>query len=174
MQVQYENTFEDIVQFQVYFNEHSELGRRAKLIALIAGLATFVVAGIVMWFVTKSPLPLVLFGLVIVGWIAWYPSRYRKTVQKNARRFVKEVWKQQFLTTLSIDEEGLHAASEGGDSNLKWSMIRSIDEDLAATYLFFGNGTAIVVPHRSFPSNLERVEFFDRARAHWSKAQLEG
>lgn len=81
------------------------------------------------------------------------------TAVMRINSFYKQKKITDFTVTFTTDKEGIHAASERGDSDLPWNRIVEIRETRHAFYVFITDAHANVLPKDQFSGEAEIAEF---------------
>ena len=81
------------------------------------------------------------------------------TAVMRINSFYKQKKITDFTVTFTTDKEGIHAASERGDSDLPWNRIVEIRETRHAFYVFITDSHANVLPKDQFSGEAEIAEF---------------
>ncbi len=70
------------------------------------------------------------------------------------------------IKSITIGPDGVHSSDEQSEAQIKWSAIEKIANSPSATYLFIGALSAVIVPHRAFATDGERMEFVSLAEKY--------
>ncbi len=81
------------------------------------------------------------------------------TAVMRINSFYKQKKITDFTVTFTTNKEGIHAASERGDSDLPWNRIVEVRETRYAFYVFITDAHANVLPKDQFSSEAEIAEF---------------
>jgi hypothetical protein len=165
-----ELTADDLVAFNLHYALTSPVAKRNAanyrfvLIAISALLAG--------WFVT------VLFGAlwmgvaaaVAAGTISYFRApalRARQARHELAKAFSECALGGGGLSTISLDDEGLHEESEDTSLTVRWSGIKRVEDTEAHVYIYFGARQAFILPRRGQQDAVDR--FAAAVRDHLGK-----
>lgn len=74
------------------------------------------------------------------------------------------------VTTVTLDEHGVHVEAEAGRLDVEWGMFKRIEQTQDCIYLLYGQSLATIVPKRTFRNEAEAQAFFRFARESWGRA----
>ncbi len=163
MQINYELTKQDYIDFNLYHISYSKTSRQALFIqryitSLIFLLAPFVVARF-----TEIPLEywLVTFAITYLLWVFFYPKYFKRVVGKRVSKMVDEGKNVDLLgyRTVTIDAEGLHSKSDVSESTIKWSSVENVVETKEHIFIYVSAISAHIVPFRIFETDKDKEEF---------------
>jgi len=173
VEVEYEVTMEDMVEFNRYHMAHSPTVRRTLRSARLLASAAFVGIGILISVAEGTFTGLAAFGLVSVLWFLLMPAFIVRRTIKNVRRMLSEGENRGLLgkCTLSIAVDGLRVVRETGESTFAWCAVERIVTSERHVYIYVGATSALVIPKDAFADPAGCEWFVERARA-WHEAAL--
>ena len=173
VEVQYEVTMEDIVEFNRYHMAHSPTIRRSLRTARLLVSVAFVAAGILLSVAKGTFTDVAVFGLVSVLWFLLMPAFVGRRTIKNVRRMLSEGENRGLLgkCTLSIAVDGLRVVRETGESTFAWCAVDRIVTAERHVYIYVSTVEALVIPKDAFAAPAGCEWFVERARA-WHEAAL--
>jgi len=173
VEVQYEVTMADMVEFNRYHMAHSPTVRRSLRTARVLASAGFVAIGIVISVEQGTFTGLAVFGLASVLWFLLMPALVRRRTIKTVRRMLSEGEGRGLLgkCTLSIAVDGSRVVRETGESTFAWCAVDRIVTAERYVYIYVGATSALVIPKSAFADPAGCEWFVERARA-WHEAAL--
>jgi hypothetical protein len=166
LEVGCEITLDDHLKFNEYHCAHSPTIRRMKLLSYALGPVTFMVVGAALSLRNDSLAGLVVFGILSVLWLIFYPKYWDHTIRKRMEKLLREgpSGMQPYQQTIRVDAEGLHAESPRGSSVTKWSAVEKVEEGESAAYLYINPVSAYMLPRRAFAGAEEYSRFVSEVR----------
>jgi hypothetical protein len=175
MEVTFELTLEDYVDFNMHAVDNTSVGRDIRRKAVIVGPVVYMPFAIIGLIVALTSTDLkvklaatfgcVLFTIASALWPILYPKLQKVAVTRNVRRMLGELQSgSSGITRLALDAHGVHLQSPTRETSVKWEAVSYISRGATADYLFFGMATAFLVPHRAFADEQERESFLTLAQ----------
>lgn len=118
-----------------------------------------------------SSIERILFFIVMcLLWLIGYPSYYRWTIKRNARRIYSQSESKSVLGahTIAIGPEGVSERTAVGESRIAWSGIERIEDDDEYLFLYIGPLVAHVIPKRAFKTAEDANAFLHQAQSYRS------
>ena len=123
MTIEYENTLDDIVAFNLYHLQHSPTARRQLNFmryggAMVLAVVVIVTDSFLDFFSWSTGLGIVL----IVGWILFVPAISRRVIKKSVGRLLVEGRNQVMLgkRTLKLQPDSAVEITDSGEISTKW------------------------------------------------------
>ena len=137
----------DLVAFNEYHVAHSDLHRaQRRKHRYVVPVIYFIFAGLL--FLGSAGRAALIFAVFAIIWFLlsprWLRRRYRKHFQKHVAETAGEAIKTP--VTLELRDDGIHSESNLGHSVLKYSAVGQIVENGMYTYVYIGQGMALVLP----------------------------
>ena len=164
MTLEFENTFDDMLAFNIYNHRTSPTLRRPHQLARILYPILFVVSlySFYIYFGGRatSGAFLGLIGLAVVasiGWYVAYPSLLHRRIRNLTTRLLRESKNRSLLERRSIviGNDGLHFTAPSSSGHIGWNLIERVDVTPQYVYLYMSAMSAIVIPRRSVNSDAE-------------------
>ena len=112
--------------------------------------------------------------LVVVVWVFEFPRSYRKGLERNTQKLLRE-GRNAFLHCtyrMEIEERALSVKSELGESRLGWDAVERVTETEAHIFIQLSSLTGYAVPKWAFESNGRAREFFEAASEFQRRAEF--
>ena len=152
MNIHYELTEEDYINFNLYHIKHSKMGKRSLLLQRIVSPLMFIIVAYLYAMIGNLPfLPLfITFGIVSIIWIIYYPKYFYGLIARNAKKMIKEGKNDDLLGNhqLILTEEGLVDTTANKETKVTWSGITIIQEDDGYIFLYNSSVSAYILPKR--------------------------
>jgi len=111
MNIHYELTEEDYINFNLYHIKHSKMGKRSLLLQRIVSPFIFIIGAYLYSVIGNLPfLPLfITFAVMSILWVIFYPKYFYGLIARNAKKMIKEGKNDDLLGNhqLEMTEEGL-------------------------------------------------------------------
>lgn len=180
MEVEYEITLDDLVEFNMYaLKHHPELMKRLKSnrICLIATLVISPLAAIFCFIKGYTSFAIFFLSLIVISalcyWYFYTDSQLRKKIKKAVLKEHVSIPNEEICRKkISISETGINTASVYGEGLSKWSAISEIVRTDDYIYLSFKPGKAQIIPKRAFINDAAFNQFAQTARMYHSKASV--
>ncbi|MBW0432163.1 hypothetical protein DLM76_00870 [Leptospira yasudae] len=169
MQIVYEITLDDIINFNDYHFRNSKLSRKKRFIVkLIIPIWTVLVffvlnrndiSGISLLY----NIPIFLFA---VGWFFFYDRLYFWRLRKNVARMLLEKESKGMIGThkITLTDDVLTFETSHSSSNFKLGSLTDVVETKEYLFLYVTSLSALIVPLSAF-QNSEKEEFLKRIRS---------
>ncbi|WP_186671489.1 YcxB family protein [Sporosarcina sp. BP05] len=152
MEIHYNLTEEDYINFNLYHIKNSETGKRALAVQRFLSPLFFIIISYVYAAISDMPfLPLfITFFIMSILWIIFYPKHFYKLIARNAKKMIKEGKNDGLIGhhQLKMTEEGLVDTSLNKETKVTWSGITSFKEDEGYYYLYNSSVSAYILPKR--------------------------
>ncbi len=177
MRIKYNVTIDDLVAFNLFYQEHSAIGRRNRLISgLILPIGIFVLLsflGVVQGNWTTPIVAAIAAGLLAI----WVRCGWRKGIEKIVRKMLAEGSNKSILGPheLELTMYGLTDRNEYGEEKFSWGGVERLGFTPDYTFIFTGATSAIPIKGSSVIKGdyLEFVDFLKRSFEEHKKAQPE-
>lgn len=175
MEIEYERTLDDMVQFNLFHFEHSPTMRRQVLFMQIF-LAGFVVLSsflLVYLFDRDKQLHVasyLVFLLAGVSVFFLYPAFNRAEIAKRTTKLLSEGNNAAVLgpQRLPVSQAGLQVVTAAGDGHVNWSAFEKLAQNDEYIFLYIGAANAIVIPKRAFTDAGTQEKFLTQLTQHIS------
>ncbi len=166
MEIEYELTIDDLLNYEMYQHDHFKYTRRLRLIfQFLLPIILFVV--LVYIILAKNHQIFidiglaVIFGVVSVIWFILFPSKFREQLKKVGRKLIEEGRNKTKLCNrrMVFTPEGISSASEFWESKTYWKAIDRFVSTDDYVYIFISTTGAIIIPKRVFHDESQYEEF---------------
>ena len=179
MNIEYVINLEDLVDFNLFYYDHSSRSRKQRSIRrffYLAVTALLFLFGVFAWLMAAS-----FFGAVIcfmggLFLLAYYLLTTGKMHQRIRQSVIRAYENRRNgiigKHKLSISPEGITDTTEEGESLTRWTRVESID--ISEHYIYFSiipRGVQFI-PERAFSGGNSMKRFFDTARSYHEKSQM--
>jgi hypothetical protein len=164
MKIEFTNTLDDFVRFNLYHFDHSSDLHRTMAVLRFVFPCVWVLLALLLTAAKGKPTGMVWFLLGLsVLWILAIRRYYRwKTGFRVAKMYSEGENKAQLTRhTLTLSEEGISDQTEFSSSVTKWPAVNKVVEDGERIYVYVSAVSAHVIPPSTFRDALERQEFID-------------
>lgn len=164
--LQYALQEEDHLQLQLYLASTSERIRKKRKRHRWSVPLVYLVLALVLWRFTTF-YAAVVFVLVAVLWLLFYPKWETRRYRKHYLDFIRENYRKTIgkTITLTLEDDVIGSSNESGSSTLNTSGIMGTDEVGNCYYLRLDKGMVIAIPKDrlgeqaiAFVAWLKRVE----------------
>ncbi len=171
MDIEYERTMDDLIEFHLFHYAHSGSIRRQTLtwrvvMAFLTALLPFGIIFLLYRQVTPLLFLLSLLGGALIFFI--YPYLDQKSITGRLKKMLSEGNNQAILghQAMSLSPEGIFSKSQTGESKLNWASIDKVVQSEKYIFLYISSTNAIVIPTRVFATENQRQEFMSYVTVH--------
>lgn len=163
MKIYYELTEEDYLHFNLFHVKQSKaaiksLNIQRFLMPVFVIIVAFIFSGI-----GDMPLvfPLIIFGLISILWIVFYPKYFYYLIMRQSKKMLKEGKNDGLLgeQQMTLSEDGIVYLANG-ESQVKWPGIKKVVEDSDFFYLYNSSISAYILPKRALLNIGEARDIF--------------
>lgn len=152
MEINYNLTEEDYINFNLYHIKNSKTGKRALALQRFLTPLFFIMISYIYSVISDmSFLPLFITFLVTsILWVIYYPKYFYRLISRNTKKMIKEGKNDGLLGDhqLKMTDEGLVDISSNKETKVTWSGITSFKEDDNSFYLYNSSVSAYILPKR--------------------------
>ncbi|WP_342506970.1 YcxB family protein [Sporosarcina sp. FSL K6-2383] len=152
MNIHYELTEEDYINFNLYHIKHSKIGKRSLLLQRIASPFIFIIGAYFYSVIGNLPfLPLfITFFIISALWVIYYPKYFYGLIARNAKKMIKEGKNDDLLGNhqLQMSDDGLVDTTANKETKMTWSAITSVKEDDGYFFFYNSSVSAYILPKR--------------------------
>ncbi len=152
MNIHYELTEEDYINFNLYHIKHSKMGKRSLLLQRIISPFIFIIGAYLFAVIGNLPfLPLFFtFAVMSILSVIFYPKYFYGLIALNAKKMIKEGKNDDLLGNhqLQLTDEGLIDTTANKETTVTWAGINTIQEDDGYFYLYASSVSAYILPKR--------------------------
>lgn len=163
MEINYELTEKDYLDFNVFHAENSPTIRRSILIQRLIGPVIFLImpfyatryTGIPLWYWV------IIFGTLGALWYSFYPKYIKWEVSRRTSKLIKEGKDGKILgnKNIKLTPEGIYGTSLYSEEKVKWDSIERIEETEDYIYIFISSISAFIIPIRAFNDTNTKEKF---------------
>lgn len=154
MKINYNQSVEDIVAFNIYHLNHSQTGKKAMLVQRLLGPIIF----FFMFFIANkiSDIPAwywgISFSIVGILWVIFYPKSVEKQVEKRVRKMIEEDDNKGLIgdRVLELSEKGIDVTTDYSSVNYSWESVNKIEQDRKYIYIYQSSMSAVMLPKSIF------------------------
>jgi YcxB-like protein len=156
MKLRYENTMDDLVAFNRYHCSRSPTLRRLirsqqvfVAMLFVAVPLGFLIGTFVLW---EDPVAaIVILGtasILAAAWFSWYPSYYRRCLDRNAKRLYAEGTNHGVvgLHDLELGNDMLIERNDSGESRIRYAKIEKLETSSDHLFIYVTSMSAHIVP----------------------------
>ncbi len=161
MKIEFNFEMNDWMEFQKHYFRNSKQFRRTKII--VATSLPLIFCAIIIFELLKGefrPVSIIVFGLVSLLWIIFYPKRmFNRTLDKT-RKMIEEGDNTGILGRheLTLNDDGIIHVEPESEQKIKWSGIKKLEESDSYYFLYNTAVSAIVIPKQKVLNNIEQLD----------------
>lgn len=165
MKINYELTEEDYLHFNLFHVKKSKVATKSLNIQRFLTPVFFIIVAFIFSLIGDMPFvfPLIIFGLISILWITFYPKYFYNLVMRHSKKMLKEGKNDGLLgeQQMTLSEEGIVYLTSIGESQVKWSGIKKVVEDSDFFYIYNSSVSAYILPKRALLNVEEAKGYFD-------------
>ncbi len=163
MNLEYEFTEQDYIEYNLYHYQNSPSTKRLLLIQRYGVALLFMILAPLMHLISQVPFSyyLISFAIASIVWIVLFPKIVEQSMKKRILKMVEE-GKRNYLFgrhELRITQDGIHGKT--GVSETTWHRIERAVETEKHVLVYLNSITAFVVPKSAFGSQEEKDRFLE-------------
>lgn len=183
MEIEYELTLDDLLEYNVYHWQHSPSIRRSLTIGH-CGLAV-VIACITIYLgypnfkyqtsLTLKLLPMLPGVIIVVCDLLFFEKVFWLRSRKNAERLYKEGKLKDTIGKkyLTLTQDEIIGKSTSSEIKTKWSGVEKVVDTDRQILIYFAALNAYLIPKRTFPDKAKCSEFIETAKKFHADAARE-
>lgn len=168
IKVEYDLTKEDYIAFNMHHIDHSPTIKRSLFIQRYIVALVFLAFPFIFSNMIGVPLllPLIVYGVIFIVWILYYPKYFTATTKKRILKMIDEGSNDNLFgpRTMTLSESGVEEVSDHGESRSSWRSIEKIDETADHIYIYISSINAYLVPIRAFEDKSQKDTFVERLK----------
>lgn len=165
MKINYELTEEDYLHFNLFHVKQSKTATNSLNLQRFLTPVFFIIVAFIFSKMGDMPFvfPLIVFGMISVLWVIYYPKYFYSHVMRQSKKMLKEGKNDGLLgqQQMTLSEEGIVYLTSNGESQVKWSGIKKIVEDSDFFYLYNSSVSAYILPKRALSNVEEAKRYFN-------------
>lgn len=150
MNIQYEVTHDDYLEFNLHYIKSSQTMRKTLFFQRIIGPITFVFGPFVAIKITDIPIWywIIAFSVTSLVWFFYYPKYIVSSLKRRVNRTLKEGQNKGLIgkQTLTITEDGLEFKNDFESASLKWSVLNKIERNDQYLFIYNSSVSAYIIP----------------------------
>jgi hypothetical protein len=166
--VEYDLTKEDYIAFNMHHIDHSPTIKRSLFIQRYIVALIFLAFPFIYSRVSGAALllPLIVYGVVFIIWILYYPRYFTASMKKRILKMINEGSNASLFgpRSITLNESGVTETSENDESRSSWRSIEKIDETAEHIYIYISSINAYLVPVRAFEDRTKKEAFLERLK----------
>jgi len=179
MEIEYDTTMDDVVEFNMFNLKHNpQLRRRMTILRVIYAVCTaiMVIIGIISATIVFNPRNIIIsfFLVALFGFYYWYslsPSMIKRRVIKTVKKHYDKIPNEEICHhKMTISGLGVNIVTDFANSSVRWPAISELVTDGSLLYFLLRPGKAFVVPKRAFADETASSLFFETAKEYKAKA----
>ena len=162
MEIQFERTEEDFVEFNLFHISNSpSIKKQILWTRIIMAIMPFVF--LFVFYKNISITDYLIATIIALVFVFSYPSIYRSSSKSQTRKFLKEGNNKSLLghNTIELTPEGILGKSLSGESKINWSSVDKIRQNDEFIFIYIGTINALVIPKHAFSSTAKQKDFID-------------
>ncbi|NTV91325.1 MAG: YcxB family protein [Clostridiales bacterium] len=165
IKLEYELTKDDYIEFNLFYLKTSPTIAKTLKLQKVVPPIFFMAAAVGLWVSTGWSLitMLLVFGLLSIGWVYYYP-RYFVSVTKKRVSMIVDEGKSKFMplkVTLEIKKGEIIQRSESGETRAYLNSLESVQESENLVLIFVNTLLAYIIPKKQFANESEKTELID-------------
>lgn len=154
MKINYTLTEEDYLNFSLYHAKNSTATRNSlRKQRLIFPLLFLIVSYFFAW-LFKQPflgVPLVIFSIVSILWLIFYPKYFYNFVIRHARNMLNEAGDNGLLGEhqMTFSEKSIVDSTSKGKTKMEWTNIKKLEENDDYFYIYSSPVIAYILPKKA-------------------------
>lgn len=175
MKIEYNLIKEDYIAFNMHHIDTSQAIKRSLFIQRFGVSLIFLIVPFFFSRISGTPLQLslIVYGLIFLAWIIYYPKYFMSITKKRVIRLIEEGDNLDVfgIHSITLTEEGIEQTDCRGESKSSWGSIKRIDETPEYIYIYISDINAYLVPNRAFGGIMEKEAFMQilREKSNLSK-----
>ena len=169
MELHYEITKQDYIDFSLNYFENNAMVQRSILITRIATAALVVLGGtaLMYWVKGLSVLSVLVYLALAALCFSGTPWYMKRKVVKNTARILNNARNKQLCgpKTLTLGEE-IDLKGENEHTTYAYTAVQRTASDAGHYYVFVDELSAIIVPFTAFADEVQKQDFYNRITAN--------
>jgi hypothetical protein len=163
MELKYNLTKQDYIDFNINYMSYSKSTKRMLLIQRLMGPFIFLIIPFLDSTPKSDPFLFIVFTILSIMWFIFFDKIIRKDMQRRVSKVLAEGNNKGMLGahTLILDKDGVLEITTHNESKTKWEAIENIIESENHIFIFFSSMAAYIVPLRVFKSSNEKNIFLE-------------
>ncbi|HZD60799.1 MAG TPA: YcxB family protein [Anaerolineae bacterium] len=167
MKINFDFSTEDWLALQDHYLSYSKTFKLYKAMAMVTGPIVFLLVILYQLIKGESDYLLIIFlGIASIGWVVFYPRRFKSTTIKRSRKMFEEGNNSGLIGPheIVLSENEISYKEPGSESTTRWEYIVRYSEDENHIILFMTSLSAIVIPKDKAITDTEKERVFEFIR----------
>ncbi|UCC61006.1 MAG: YcxB family protein [Dehalococcoidia bacterium] len=170
MDIEYENSMDDILALNLYHHQQAPSARRTRMLLHYGPPVILVIIFLAQVSIIGGSLVTGLPWLFFAGiWVIFVPYSLRRAMKKKVARMVLE--NQDGGITgqhkLSLKSDSVTDQTGSGKTKTRWADVPKIVLTSSYLYIYISDTSAHIIPKRAFESETKFREFVDTAMRYY-------
>ena len=171
MNIEFERTIQDVIDFNLFHMAHSpSIKRQLLLMQVLTGLLVIPLPFGIVYLVYHSMNAVIVVFSILAGVLVFvlYPQVARKSTINRIKKMLSEGNNNALLgrQVVSLSPEGIFVKNQTAESKINWSTVDKVTENDKHVYLYTSSINALVIPKNDFQSEKEKQEFLAYVNKH--------
>lgn len=170
MNISYELTKDDYIEFNLFHLKHSKTIRKTLFVQRYIVSVLFLIMPFITYRFSEIPLTywVSVFIIVYLLWVVYYPKYFRKSVKRRILRMIEEGKNESILGSkrLDVNSEGIVEKSRNNEVKTNWDSIESIEETEKYIFIYVSAVSAYIVPKRAFKTPADNENFINTVNSY--------
>ncbi|MFZ0443610.1 MAG: YcxB family protein [Bacillus sp. (in: firmicutes)] len=167
MEIDYQLTEDDYLNFNMFHVKNSKAIRRTLNMQRFLTPIIFIIASFVLPKIGSISFlgVFITFLVVSILWIIFYPRYFYSYVIRNTKKMIKEGKNDDLLGKhhMILSEEGIIDSTSNGETKVTWSGIQTVSEDKHNIYLYNSSVSAYILPKREL-ADVEQIKTYFKSK----------
>lgn len=163
MEINYELTEQDFLNFNIHHAENSPSIKKSIFLQRCSGPAIFI---IMPFFATKQTgIPLwywlIIFYTISIVWFVLYPRYINGHISRRTLKMLREGKNQNIFgdRSIKLTAEGISEVGSSTEGKISWKSIEGIEETKDYIFIYTSSISAHIIPIRAFKDSEIKEEF---------------
>jgi hypothetical protein len=169
MNIEFENTLDDILALNWYHHRTSPAARRTlRLFQYVLPLAIVLIVLVITFAAGWSKMSLLPAAVLALAWFALVPRMQKRNLQKRIVKLYAEGRDRGIVTghKVSISSSSITDRTDHGETKTAWKDVDKVVATEKYVFIYVGPESALIVPKRAFPHESKYGAFVDTVMRH--------
>jgi hypothetical protein len=166
MNIEFQNTLDDILALNWYHHRTSPAARRTLLLFQYGLPVAIVLVVVIITFAAGWSLFTIVPAVVLaLAWFAFVPQMQKRNLQKQIVKLYAEGRDRGIVTghKVSINSSSIADRTDRGETKTAWKDVDKVVATEKHVFIYIGPESALIVPRGAFPGESEYSAFVDTA-----------
>lgn len=175
MELNFEITEKDFVDYNMYFIAHDALTQKTmrKMSWMMAGLVVVGGTGLMYLVDSLTPVSVAVYLALAVACFFGTPVMFKRKARKNVHLTIQRASNKHICgpKTLTLTDEGIRLVGESEDSLHPYTAFKRVTAAQDQVYLYLDDISALIVPNRAFADPADKENFIHTLEARIAEAK---